>query len=178
MVHKMIDLSADGVRLIPTTIDRLNAEDTSGAALAASLGVATPASWPPLDNDADTREWMRRQLLADAQSLSWLGWYIIATLEGVPTLAGTAGYKGPPDAGGEVEIGYSVVPEYHRRGIASAAVRLLCDRAFTAGVTAVLAETLPSLVASQGVLRKAGFTKFATYTSPEEGEVWRYRLNR
>lgn len=174
----MNDLHADGVRLTPTTIDRLNFEDISGEALAESLGVAKPASWPPLYNDADTREWMRRQLLADLGNLGWLGWYIVATLDGVPTLAGTAGYKGRPDANGEVEIGYSVVPEYHRRGIASGAVRLLCQRAFAAGVTAVLAETLPTFLASQGVLGKAGFTKFDTRIDPEEGEVWRYRLDR
>jgi RimJ/RimL family protein N-acetyltransferase len=172
----MNDLHADGVRLTPTTIDRLNSEDISGEALAGALGVAPPASWPPLCNDAATREWMRRQQLADAENLGWLGWYIIATLDGLPTLAGTAGYKGRPDANGEVEIGYSVVPEYHRRGIASAAVRLLCDRAFAAGVKAVLAETLPEGKPSQGVLGKAGFGKFATRIDPDEGEVWRYRL--
>lgn len=174
----MTDLHADGVRLTPSTIDRLNSEGISGQALAASLGVARPASWPPLYNDADTREWMRRELLADAENLGWLGWYIVATLDGVPTLAGTAGYKGRPDANGEVEIGYSVVPEYHRRGIASTAVGMLCQRAFSSGVTAVLAETLPTFIASQGVLRKAGFRQFATRFDPEEGEVWRYRLNR
>jgi len=174
----MTDLHSDGVRLTPTTIDRLNLEDASGAALADSLGVAAPASWPPLFNGPETREWMRRNLLADARNAGWFGWYIIAPIDGVPTLAGAAGYKGPPDANGEVEIGYSVAPEYHRRGIVSVAVRLLCVRAFAAGVTAVLAETLPSLVASQGVLRKAGFTKFDTYTDPDEGEVWRYRLDR
>lgn len=174
----MTDLHADGVRLTPTTIDRLNVEDISGEALAASLGVAAPASWPPLHNGPETREWMRRKLLADANNQGWFGWYIIATLDRVPTLAGGAGYKGPPDANGEVEIGYSVVRQYHRRGIASTAVRLLCERAFAAGVTAVLAETLPGLVASQGVLGKAGFVKFEERTDPEEGEVWRYRLDR
>jgi RimJ/RimL family protein N-acetyltransferase len=174
----MTDLHADGVRLTPTTIDRLNSEDISGETLARSLGVAPPASWPPLYNGPETREWMRRALLADVANLGWFGWYIIATIDGTPTLAGTAGYKGPPDANGEVEIGYSVVPEYHRRGIASTAVRLLCGRALAKGVTAVLAETLPTLVASQGVLAKAGFKQFATYTDPDEGEVWRYRLER
>ena len=90
----MTDLHADGVRLTPTTIDRLNTEDISGDALARSLGVAAPASWPPPFNGPETREWVRRGLLADARNSGWLGWYVIATLDGVPTLAGTAGYKG------------------------------------------------------------------------------------
>lgn len=174
----MTDLHADGVRLTATTIDRLNTEDISGDALAQSLGVRVPASWPPPFNGPETREWMRRALLADAGASGWLGWYIIATLDGAPTLAGTAGYKGRPDKQGEVEIGYGVVPAYHRRGIASAAVKLLCGRAFMAGVTAVLAETLPDGTASQGVLGKAGFIKTGTRIDPDDGEVWCYRLDR
>jgi ribosomal-protein-alanine N-acetyltransferase len=174
----MTDLHADGVRLTPATIDRLNTEDISGDALAILLGVAAPASWPPPFNGPETREWMRRSLLANARHAGWLGWYIIATLDGVPTLAGTAGYKGQPDKQGEVEIGYGVVPAYHRRGIASASVRLLCGRAFAAGVIAVLAETLSDGIASQGVLGKAGFTKTGTRLDPDDGEVWRYRLDR
>jgi len=174
----MTELNADGLRLVPATIDLLGLEDVSGAALAAALDVSPPASWPPPFNGPETRDWMRRHLLADPRNAAWFGWYIIATLEGVPTLAGGCGYKGPPDAGGEVEIGYAVVPEYHRRGIARAAVRLLCQRAFAEGATAVFAETLPTLHASQGVLRTTGFTKVAERTDPDEGEIWRFRLGR
>ena len=174
----MTDLHADGVRLTPVTIDRLNLEDVSGDALAKALGVAPPASWPPPFNGPETREWMRRMLLADARNSGWLGWYVIATLDGVPTLAGTAGYKGRPDQKGEVEIGYGLAPAYHRRGIASAAARLLCQRALAAGVTAVLAETLPDGTASQGVLAKAGFTRTGTRLDPDDGEVWCYRRDR
>ncbi len=174
----MTELHADGVRLVPTTIDLLAHEDVSGAALATALRVAPPASWPPPFNGPETRDWMRRHLLADTRNASWFGWYIIAEIEGVTTLVGGAGYKGPPDGNGEVEIGYAVVPQYHRRGLASAAVRLLCRRAFAEGATAVLAETLPTLAASQGLLRSTGFTKVAERIDPDEGEVWRYRLER
>jgi len=174
----MTDLHADGVRLTPVTIDRLNLEDVSGEALAKALGVAPPASWPPPFNGPEIREWMRRMLLADARNSGWLGWYVIATLDGVPTLTGTAGYKGRPDQKGEVEIGYGLAPAYHRRGIASAAARLLCQRALAAGVTAVLAETLPDGTASQGVLAKAGFSRTGTRLDPDDGEVWCYRRDR
>ena len=174
----MTELHADGVRLVPTTIDLLALEDISGEVLAHSLGVAAPASWPPPFNGPETREWMRRHLLADPRNATWFGWYIIADLDGVPTLAGGAGYKGPPDSSGVVEIGYAVVPGYHRRGIASVAVRLLCRRAFAEGATAVVAETLPPLVASQGVLRATGFSRVAERIDPDEGEIWRYRLER
>ena len=174
----MTELRADGVSLIPATIERLDAEDVSGGTISLLLGVAAPATWPPPFNGPETRQWMRRELLADPASAGWLGWYVIATIDGAATLVGTAGYKGPPGERGEVEIGYGIVPDYHRRGFASVAVRLLCVRAFAAGVGAVLAETLPDGVASQGVLDKAGFVKTGTRIDPDDGEVWCYCLER
>lgn len=172
----MTDLQTKGIRLTPATIDRLDAEDISGGAISHLIGVAAPASWPPPFNGPETREWMRRELVADPANAGWLGWYIIATIDGEATLVGTAGYKGPPGESREVEIGYSIVPDYHRRGIASVSVRLLCGRAFAAGVRAVLAETLPDGTASQGVLAKAGFAKTGTRIDSEDGDVWCYRL--
>jgi RimJ/RimL family protein N-acetyltransferase len=74
-----------------------------------------------------------------------------------------------------VEIGYSIVPELQRRGLATRAVALLCDRAAIGGAKVVTAETLPALIASQGVLLKSGFERFETYQDAEAGEVWRFR---
>jgi ribosomal-protein-alanine N-acetyltransferase len=42
-------------------------------------------------------------------------------------------------------------------------------------VRRVVAETLPSLIASQGVLLKTGFERFEAYQDAEAGEVWRYQ---
>lgn len=47
---------------------------------------------------------------------------------------------------------FSVVPELQRRGLASAAVALLCKSALSRGAKAVVADTLPELVPSQRVL--------------------------
>ena len=68
------------------------------------------------------------------------------------------GYKGPHTPEGMVEIGYSILANYQRRGFASEAVRGLLDNAYAHGdVTSVIAETLPELEPSIGVLRNAGF---------------------
>jgi [ribosomal protein S5]-alanine N-acetyltransferase len=81
-------------------------------------------------------------------------------------LIGTAGYKGPP-ADGTVEVGYGIVTDHRRRGYASEAVRGLVARAFRVpGVRRIIAETLPELTASIGVLRKCGFELIGEGSEP------------
>jgi len=100
-------------------------------------------------------------------------WYIIAG----GRLVGTCGYKGPPGPTGE--IGYSVLAPEQRRGFASAAVELLVTRAFRdPRVTAVVAETLPALLPSQGVVAKCGFVADGSRIDPDDGEVVRFVRRR
>jgi [ribosomal protein S5]-alanine N-acetyltransferase len=173
----MTNTISNGVRLVPATVHHLDLEEISGADLARELGVASPPSWPPEYNGPETRAWVRNALRASPQDGAWYAFYVLATTDDAETLAGTAGFKGPPNAAGDVEIGYSIVPELRRRGLATAAVRLLCEQAFASGVSRVIADTLPTLVASQGVLSKSGFRRFETFEDPDEGEIWRYRLD-
>ena len=70
---------------------------------------------------------------------------------------GGAGFKGPPDDDGCVEVGYGLAPSAQGKGYASEAVRALCERALAAGATAVIAETHAGNVASERVLERCGF---------------------
>ena len=89
---------------------------------------------------------------------------------------GTVGYKGPPSADGTVEVGYGILPEYQRRGYASEAVRALLARAFAVpAVRRVIAETLPELTASIGVMTKCGLSFIG---QGSERAVIRYELPR
>jgi len=91
------------------------------------------------------------------------------------TLIGTAGYKGPP-VDGAVEIGYGIVRDHRRLGYASEAVTALLERAFAQrSVEQVVAETMPELVGSIGVLRKAGFSHAGAGSEPG---VMRFALPR
>jgi len=85
------------------------------------------------------------------------GWTIQLALEdGV--VVGHAGFHEPPDAEGVVEIGYTVVPDARRRGVATALVGLLLQRARDSGrVRVVRACTAPANLTSQEVLRRHGF---------------------
>jgi RimJ/RimL family protein N-acetyltransferase len=92
------------------------------------------------------------------------------------TLIGTAGYKGPPTEDGTVEVGYGIVTDHRRRGYASEAMRALVARAFRLpGVRRVIAETLPELTPSIGVLRKGGFALIGEGSEPG---VIRFELTR
>ena len=90
-----------------------------------------------------------------------------------PLAVGTAGYKGPP-SGGVVEIGYSIVPSWRRRGRATETCRALVEAAWQRGAEIIVAHTLPHLEASIGVLRKLGFAE----SEPPEPDVLAFALRR
>lgn len=74
-------------------------------------------------------------------------------------VVGDIGCHGPPAPDGpvEVEIGYGVVPEQRRRGIATRACALLLELAWRQGADTVLAGADPDNVASRTVLLRCGF---------------------
>ena len=167
-----------GVSLIATAFDHLEAEDISAEALCAVLNISPPPSWPPENNGPETRAWLRDLMKADAESMGWLGYYVITTRDGRQMLAGTAGFKGRADENGQVEIGYSIIPELHRQGIATAAIRLLTGHAFASPeVRRIKAETLPRLIPSIGVLEKCGFMQAGEGFDPEEGKTLLFALD-
>jgi [ribosomal protein S5]-alanine N-acetyltransferase len=88
-------------------------------------------------------------------------------------LVGNGGWNGPPEQG-VAELGYAVAPSRQRRGIATAVVRELVERARRAGLLAVCAHTLAEENASTTVLERCGFTKTAELIDPDEGPVWRW----
>jgi RimJ/RimL family protein N-acetyltransferase len=60
---------------------------------------------------------------------------------------------------GQAMIGYSMLPAFRGRGVATRAVRLLSAWAFDIGVRRLVAGTATDNVASQRVLEKAGFVR-------------------
>ena len=91
------------------------------------------------------------------------------------SVIGSAGFKGPPDSTGTVEIAYGIVPSFERRGYATEAAAALVDFAFASGqVRTVRAHTLPQPNASTRVLSKCGFGYLGTVVDPDDGPVWRW----
>jgi RimJ/RimL family protein N-acetyltransferase len=119
-----------------------------------------------------------RERLAEGplQAGWWLYFVLLAGAEGGRALIGSGGYMGPPTADGTVEVGYAIVNDHQRRGYASEAVRGLLARAFALPeVRRVIAETLPDLIPSIGVLHKCGFALIDGGSAPG---VIRFELTR
>lgn len=142
--------------LVPASVDLVQADLDGAAALAAALGVAVPEDWPPEHQSrASLAAVMAR--LGDRAEHGWSRWYLVGKGAG-EGLVGLAGFEGRPDAEGQAEIAYSIVPSHRSRGYATEAVERLVAWAFSHDrVREVTAETLPHLRPSIRVLEKNGF---------------------
>jgi ribosomal-protein-alanine N-acetyltransferase len=115
----------------------------------------------------DRARWLWRlrldQVAADPASAPWIA---RAAVTGPDDLVvGHAGFHGPPDPAGTVEVAYSVDPAHRRRGYATAMLRELLRRAATEpAVRTVRASIRPDNAASLATIAGFGFV--------EVGEQW------
>ena len=160
--------------LIPCDLTHLEAVAQGRDSLARLVDAAVPESFPVFPEGITYWE---ARLREDASLFGWLNWFIMERSGRV--LVGDGGFKGPPDAGGVVEIGYAIIPEFRRRGYATEAARGLTAWAFGhPQVTAVAAETLLDGFDSMGVLTNVGMRQVGTAHDPEEGAVLRWLVRR
>ena len=163
------------LRLEPAQHSDLVAVGLGDAVLATTLGVAVAPGWAGVDAiDAIGRT---RDMLADDPGLAqWWMHFIIHDED--QTLIGTGGFKGAP-AAGQIEIGYEIAPGYRLRGLATEAARGMVDHALAdARVDHVLAHTLPVDSASTTILKRLGLKFIGQVDDPDDGLIWRWRLDR
>ncbi|HET6680746.1 MAG TPA: GNAT family N-acetyltransferase [Gemmatimonadaceae bacterium] len=176
------ELRTARLRLVPATAASLNAAIEGASPLERVLGARVPGTWPPEFLDREALEYTRTRLEAGPEAAAWWMYFVLLRGASAPhgsahrmngtaatgeandpgavpsTLIGSAGYKGPPLSDGTVEIGYGIVSDQRRRGYASEVTECLVANAFAhTGVSRVIAETLPDLVGSIGVLARCGF---------------------
>jgi RimJ/RimL family protein N-acetyltransferase len=158
--------------LLPATLPTLRAELTSLDEFARLLRAEVASSWPPPLNNEATTQWVIRSLEQNPEAAQWSMWYYLLRRGPgrPPLLIGNGGYKGPPTGDGTVEIGYSIVESYQRKGLGSEAAGALVENAFRdPAVKRVIAETLPHLLPSIRVLEKNGFRPIGP--GSEEGVI-------
>jgi len=105
-------------------------------------------------------------------------------LEGMPTDAvwitrilldhgaavGRAGFHGPPDRAGMVEVGYSIDPAHRRQGHARAALVIMLDVARADPRVSVVRATIrPDNIASRGLVDQYGFEVTGEQWDEEDG---------
>ncbi len=153
--------STERTNLIAATLRHINAELESKEKLAELINAIVTPEWPPGEYDEAALKYFHSQFLEKGEELNgWLGWYAVkrATEDEPAVLVGAGGYFGPPSEKGEVEIGYSVVPAFQRRGFATEIVKALVDIGFSdCRVNRIIAHTAQGNEASKIVLVKSGF---------------------
>lgn len=152
------------LELIPLTPRQLGLWVDNPRALERELGCSYRAE--PLEGAF--RDIVRGQhQTADAENFRWhTFWWIIRTSD--RTAVGSACFKGPPNADGEVKIGYGLGEGFEHRGYMTEAVRALCRWARSQdGVHTVVAETAAEGFASQRVLERCGFREIGGTEAPD-----------
>lgn len=135
----------------------------AGDAEAAEERVGLPLP-PAFVESSDIWRYML-QLLDEPANEPWLMHALVAD----DTVVGNAGFKGRP-IDGQVELGYRILPEHRRRGLATAAATLLVERArLEPGVRRVIARIDPDNAISVRVVTAAGFEPDGEHLHPRWG---------
>jgi len=120
----------------------------------------------------DRARWLWRfrlgQVAADPHNAEWMARHAVVGDGGA--VVGHAGFHGPPDESGMVEIGYSVDPTFRRRGYAKAALAELLRRAAVASVVRTVRATIsPDNAASLATIAGFGFVQVGEQWDDEDG---------
>jgi RimJ/RimL family protein N-acetyltransferase len=168
MVWQACPVTEQRVRIVQLTAPVFRAL-VDGDVAAASAAAPVPLS-AYLAGPECTAVWRRRlaQVERSPADADWVTGVIWDEQQGVAV--GRAGYHGPPDPSGMVEIGYAVDPAYRRRGYARAALAALLRRAGQEpSVTTVRVTISPDNVASCRLAKRYGFTEVGEQIDDEDG---------
>jgi RimJ/RimL family protein N-acetyltransferase len=153
------------VQLPPSTLAALADGDLDTA------NSSSPVLLTPVFVETDwQRTWRYRaiQVVDDPSSVPWVTGAILDSESGV--VVGRAGFHGPPDDDGMVEVGYAVDPVYRRRGYGRAALAALLARAAgDPAVRVIRASVSPGNVASLGLIAQFGFVRVGDQWDDDDG---------
>lgn len=115
------------------------------------------------------------QVATDPASAAWLTGIVWDDERQVAV--GRAGFHGPPDEEGRVELGYAIDPAHRRQGYARAALELMLDRAaHDPQVRVVRATVSPTNLASRNLVQQYGFVEVGEQWDTEDGLETIYEL--
>jgi RimJ/RimL family protein N-acetyltransferase len=148
--------------LSPVALEALVRRDRDAASRTA--GVALPAWFPEQEF-----LWTLRlaQVLGEPDHGPWLTRVVVDEATGAAV--GLAGFHGPPDERGMVEVGYEISPEQRRRGYGRAAVAWLIDYAREHGARVVRASVAPDNAASLALLAPFGLVQVGEQVDEIDG---------
>ena len=147
-------IATERLELVSLSADVLTAVAAGDRSVAEQeLEAAIPASWLS-GQEHLARHWSKR--LSENPACAPYMARALVFLGPPRTVVGHAGFHGPPDAGCAVEVGYTVEPDFRRRGFAEEAARALAEGAFRSGVRTIRASISPGNAASRRLVGKLG----------------------
>jgi len=155
--RRAADLKVGRLRLVAIPPEMLLAElEGDRTKLERLLDAKVTGEWPPADWDPHVYRMIAKQYEEWPESFGWHRYVVLCDGFGLKrTLVGAVG--GFPKAAGDVEIGYSTLPEFQRRGYATAfageLVRWLLE---CEGVRSVSAQTFEGTLESVKVMERCG----------------------
>ncbi|MGZ8738175.1 MAG: GNAT family N-acetyltransferase [Nocardioides sp.] len=152
------------VRFVPLPLDAMDALLASDLVRASEL-VGVELTAYILEHD-----WLWRirteQIRGNPAAAEWVA--RAAVVDGV--VVGHAGFHGPPDENGMVEVAYSVDPAFRRRGYATAMLEAaLAWAASDPAVSTVRASISPDNTASLATIKPFGFVQIGEQWDEEDG---------
>ena len=149
----MQEIGTERLVLIAITPESVASEKAGDGRLAEITGAKVPGEWPPEHWEPHVFDLLLECFAADAAEVGWHR-YIALEDDGGRTLIGTlGGFR----RGSECEVGYSVLPQFQKRGYATEGLRAFIAWALASGlVDTVVAQTFPVLPASIRVMQKCG----------------------
>lgn len=162
--------------MVAITPEMLVAESQQdGVELASLLRAKVTAEWPPVEWEPHVHRMIEKQYDEWPESFGWHRYVLLERgLGWQSTLVGAVG--GFPKKYGDVEIGYSTLPGFQRRGYATAFARRLVEFLLEQeGVMSVSAQAYPHVQESIKVMGRCGMSYAGE--GDEAGTV-RYRRMR
>lgn len=152
----MTNIMTPRLRLMPMTLDVIDAAASRDYAGLGRLGVVADDDWPDAEL-ADAFPHFRQLVVMDGPS-GYGAWLALVPATG--ELIGSVGFIGRPDDAGVIEIGFGVRERFRRQGYCEEMTRALLDWAQSQpAVRSVTAHCDTTNVASQRVLRRLGFVQ-------------------
>lgn len=156
------------VQIVPLGVSTLHALARADLAAAGRTTVLRLPEVFVAEGWISTWRYRSDQLREDPGVAGWVTGAVVDT--DLDEVVGKAGYHGPPNPAGMVEVGYAIVPGRRRRGYARAALRLLMERAAAEpAVRVVRASVRPDNLGSLSLIRRYGFVQVGEQWDEEDG---------
>ena len=169
------DIVTPRLRLITITPSMLKSEQSSDGRLGELIKCAIPANWPPIDWEPHVFDFILSQFERYPEQIGWHRYVSFRHPNGSHDLIGALGAFSKEATPTECEIGYSILPPFDGRGLATEGTQALISFLRNAQhLTSIIAHTFPSLPASIRVMEKCGL---AFEGNGEEAGTIRYRLH-